>query len=637
MAAVIVKSGFISAGKAGGYLRYIGTRERVEILPDARPPTRKQEQLIQKLGHDFPSVKRLPAYERYAEAPTKYAASRLITETLEDHWKKISSSEGYAKYIANRPRAERLGSHGLFGDEDHVDLDSAMQKLQSHQGNVWTQIISLHREDAARLGYDHAESWRDLLRSMRNEFAAAMNIEPDHLHWYAAFHDEGHHPHVHMMLWSSDPKEGFLNAQGIKSIKSMVTNEIFRQDMLHLYEDKSQARDELVAQARQELLQLTQVLGTKIGNGRSIEEKLIALARQLPDHGKLSYGYLPKAKKTIVDQIVDELCNFDSVNNCYKKWMELRYAVESYYKDVPFKEIPLSQQKEFRSVKSAVIKEAVAIRDGTLSLEDGGMDLEASVETIISRDDRCQTLWYAIHNTIFYPLEERLQRVSEMEHYARQENTYAQFCMGMIYRDGGPVIPDTAIAKEWFEKAAPALPAAQYALGALLLSDDLLVKDQKVGLQWMQMAASNGIAPAQYRMGKESLRQGDEEKAIEHFTRAADQGNQFADYMLGKIYLKRGQKEEAMEHFSRSAEKGNAFAQYFVDRREDLTTPSAMLSATRFFHHLTNIFRTSAQKLRVPRAHMDSKRLKKQMEKRAALGIRGAMQDEEYEGPTLSM
>ena len=154
MARLIVKSPYIKCGGgqgAGGYMKYIATRERVEIIPDDRPPTRKQKQLITKLANDFPDTKNLLEYEDYIGCPTKSNASSLITLALEENWSQVQTSEGYAKYIATRPRAERLGDHGLFGDEDCVDLDKAMSELEHYTGNVWTHIISLHREDAERL------------------------------------------------------------------------------------------------------------------------------------------------------------------------------------------------------------------------------------------------------------------------------------------------------------------------------------------------------------------------------------------------------------------------------------------------------------------------------------------------------
>ena len=155
MARLIVKSPYIKCGggqSAGGYMKYIATRERVEIIPDDRPPTRKQEQLITKLVKDFPDSKPLYEYEDYIEKPTKSNASTLITMALESNWDKLSTMEGYAGYIATRPRAERLGSHGLFGDDDAVSLDAAMDELEQYTGNVWTHICLLYTSPSPRDG-----------------------------------------------------------------------------------------------------------------------------------------------------------------------------------------------------------------------------------------------------------------------------------------------------------------------------------------------------------------------------------------------------------------------------------------------------------------------------------------------------
>ena len=190
MAGLIVKSPYIKCGGSGsvsGYLRYICTRERVEIIPDDRPPTRKQEQLITKLVKDFPDAQKLDEYSDYKVKPTKANASAFITRALEENWAAVQQSDGYMKYIATRPRAERLGDHGLFGDEDGVDLAKAMEELDQDTGNVWTHIISLNREDAERLGYDNAQAWRALLRTHHNDLAAAMKIKPLDVPWNAAF------------------------------------------------------------------------------------------------------------------------------------------------------------------------------------------------------------------------------------------------------------------------------------------------------------------------------------------------------------------------------------------------------------------------------------------------------------------
>ena len=633
MARMIVKSGYIkpSGSKgAGGYLSYIGTRERVEILPDARPPTRKQEQLIQKLVTDFPSAKESDAYEQFTNEPTKFHASQFITQALEENWSEVSSVEGYAKYIANRPRAERVGDHGLFGDEDYVNLDDTMAELQNHTSNVWTHIFSLRREDAVRLGYDHADPWRDLLRSKRNDIAAAMNIAPDHLRWYAAFHDEGHHPHVHMMVWSVDPKEGFLSEEGLRQIKSQMTNEIFQMEMLHLYEDKSQARDALVAQARKELSQFTRMLPRYIGDSSRLEEQIMELAMQLPKRGKKSYGYLPRAQKKLVDEIVDELAAFPSVRECYRKWLELQHQVAIYYRDEPMKELPLSQQKEFRSIKNAIIHEAERIQMNRVSFEDDRAGLEEESEQSLPNGKLLHNLWLSTQNKLF-SLEYRQNALSELQVYAEMGSAYAQYCMGKLYRDGGTVIPDAEIAKAWFEKSASQnFAAAQYALADLLLSNDLTVHNRTEGLLWMETAAKRGNSAAQYRLGKEALEQDDKEKAVEWFSWAAEQGSQYAQYILGKLYLLDGEKEKAIEYFSMAAAQSNSYAQFFLDRQEQLRHPSAMLAATKLFRSLSNLFQSNAQKQQAPRARMDRKRRMELMRKREAMGIRGPIHEESY-------
>lgn len=267
MARLIVKSPYIKCGGDGavsGYMKYIAMRERVEIVPDDRPPTRKQEQLITKLVKDFPTVRELDEYGDYLNKPTKANASALIMMALESNWDAAQDTDGYMKYIATRPRVERLGNHGLFGDEEVVDLNKAMAELEHYTGNVWTHIISLKREDAARLGYESAKAWRDLLRANRNDIAAAMNIPPQDFHWYAAFHDEGQHPHVHMMAWSVTPGQAYLSKDGIRQIKSRLTNQIFRHEMLHTYEQKSQSRDELVQETRRVIQQLTREMAQSI-------------------------------------------------------------------------------------------------------------------------------------------------------------------------------------------------------------------------------------------------------------------------------------------------------------------------------------------------------------------------------------
>lgn len=646
MARLILKSPYIkSTGGASGYLRYIATRERVELIPDDRPPTRKQEQLISKLVKDFPDSKTLYEYEDYLTKPTKISASAFITLALETNWDAIHESEQYMKYIATRPRAERIGTHGLFGDEETVSLGKAMEELENYTGNVWTHIISLKREDAARLGFDNAAAWRNLIRAHRNDIAAAMKIPPGDFRWYAAFHDEGEHPHIHMMAWSAKTGQAYLSKEGICQIKSKLTNDIFRNEMLHLYEQKSDSRDELVRESRRAMLELVHAMQDGVCDHPDAERLVLELAAQLGTvKGKKSYGYLPKRLKNLVDEIVDGMEQLPVVSKCYEKWMMLQGKVDSYYHDKPQERIPLSQQKEFRQIKNAVIQEAERLRLGEITFEEKGLNQQDEPEEFRNEPYDYWTLRDIIRDESL-TMEERSDAVSEMEKLAESGDMYAQYLMGKLWRDGPLLIPDPVEARYWFEQAADqGHLVAQYSLAKLYLSGDLEVRDTRKGMNWLCTAAVNGSHYAMYRLAKECLKgehiQKDTARAVEWFAKSAEGGNPYAQYMLGKLYLTGTEapydEERAIHWLTRSAEQGNQYAQYLLNQLEENCPPSAMLAVTRLLHRMSWVFRdNSVPKSRPGGIQVDRKRLKKLQEKRIAMGHKP--DDHEEQWPDLTM
>ena len=354
MAKLVQKSGYIKSEKAGGYMKYIATREGVEKLTGNGPVTKGQRELIQKLLHDFPDAVELFEYEDYRKTPTLGTASAFITMALDANLHEINSESGYLSYIATRPRVERRGAHGLFNSAAAVDLDAAMSELEAHDGNVWTIIYSLRREDAARLGYDNADAWRGLLMMHAQDLAKAMKIPADHFRWYAAFHNEGHHPHIHMMVWSDDPKEGFLTREGIAAMRSKLTNTIFRDEMIQIYERKDVAYKELIEAAQNTMRELIQKMEHQLCDNPVIEEQMRQLVQALETTtGKKQYGYLKKPLKALVDTIVDELARQPEVAKCYETWNQIRDELnECYGSRTPREHLPLSQQKEFRRIKS---------------------------------------------------------------------------------------------------------------------------------------------------------------------------------------------------------------------------------------------------------------------------------------------
>ena len=363
MARLIQKSGYIKAGKATGYMEYVATRDGVEIIQSTEPVTKKQEQFIKRLLKDFPNAKELFEYSDYLQTPNRGAASAFIAVALDTHLHEVESESGYMSYIAQRPRAEKHNGHGLFSEADVTDLKAAKAELEAHDGKVWTFIFSLRREDAERLGYNKAAAWRNLLKQESASIAEAMRIQTDNLRWYAAYHDEGHHPHVHMMVWSTEPKKGYLTREGIAAMRSKMTNAIFHEEMKELYIKKDAAYKESIQTAKESLLLCIRMLESRESTDPGIEQKLRELSCTLERvDGRHVYGYLPKEVKARVDEIVERLAQLPEVAAFYEQWWRLKDEIAGYYgRNIPPHQ-PLSQQKEFRAIKNMIIQQAETFR-----------------------------------------------------------------------------------------------------------------------------------------------------------------------------------------------------------------------------------------------------------------------------------
>ena len=342
-------------------MKYIATREDVEVLTGKGPATEKQKEMVAKLLKDFPDVRDSFEYEDYKQAPTLHTASALISAALDSHMQNLQSENGYLKYIATRPGAEKHGVHGLFGREENADLNTAMHALTAHGGNVWTIIYSLHREDAERLGYNNAAAWRKLLISQQNKFAEAFHIPASALHWYAAYHDADTHPHIHMMIWTD--QETVLKRDAVVKLRSVMTNSIFQAELENLYIRKDAAYKDVTEAAREVMHELVDRMESVSAPPASIQQKLLELALELRTvGGKKQYAYLKKPLKDMVDSIVDELEKLPEVAAYYAVWNGLRDTLEGYYKNRPRQHNPLFQQKEFRAIKTAIIQEAERLR-----------------------------------------------------------------------------------------------------------------------------------------------------------------------------------------------------------------------------------------------------------------------------------
>ena len=369
MAKLVTKFKYLKPNRkvsAGGYAKYIATREGVEKIDDTKkfaPATTKQKNLIEKILKDFPDSKDMFEYVDYLEKQNVGSASDFISRVMEDYAYEISGRKAYADYIATRPRAERFGSHGLFTDDGvQVQLSKVTEELDKHKGNIWTAIISIRREDAQRLGFNTGARWRDMLRTQTEALAKNLKIPMENLRWYAAFHNESHHPHVHLIAYSTVENEGYLTQKGVENLRSSFAKDIFQQDLLCIYEKQTEHRDKLRAEARDIVEDLVSKINSEIYISASIQHKLLELADRLSQtKGKKVYGYLKPDVKALVDSIVDELANDGRIKKLYDLWYEQKEnTIRTYTDEIPDR-IPLVNNKEFKSIKNAVIKEALKL------------------------------------------------------------------------------------------------------------------------------------------------------------------------------------------------------------------------------------------------------------------------------------
>lgn len=367
MAKIIFKWRYLKKNGSGKHsrniIRYIATRDGVETIDEtwkSKPATKEQEEVIDQILSDFPSAADSHEYQDYMQERTRGTASEFITRAIEDNSDLIGKRKNYVEYIAKRPRVERSGEHGLFTDSDvKFNLSAVANEVASHDGVIFTEVLSLRREDAERLGYDRGSSWRTLLRSQTDAMARAMRIPLTDLRWYAAFHNEAHHPHVHIVAYSVG-KEPYMTENGLHKLKSVFAREIFKQDLLEVYQEQTLNRDALKLESKDMLSEIsTQITGGS-QDDQIIGRLLLDLAKRLEKtKGKRVYGYLSESTKRIVDSIVNEMAKNPQIEELYDRWYEQREKIVRTYTDEMPDRIPLSENEEFRSVKNAVIQEAL--------------------------------------------------------------------------------------------------------------------------------------------------------------------------------------------------------------------------------------------------------------------------------------
>ena len=483
MARLILKSPYLKPGgkkSPGGYLKYIATRKGVEMAKDTSchlPATAEQQKQIAKLLKQHRDCKDSHEYQDYLANPTRGNADAFISGIMELHGD-APQRDVYLKYIDERP-----GSNGLFTDEGvPIVLSKVQKEMNKHPGNIWTHIISLRREDAERLGYNTTDAWMHLLRSHRNMIAQQMKIAPENFRWYAAFHNEGHHPHVHMMAYSVDPNEAYLSTRGIDAIKSHLAQEIFRQDLLQVYQKQTDLRDELRQESRDRITEMVNAINHGSIDDPQIQRMLVQLADRLGNtKGKKQYGYLNAGTKKLVDAIVAKISGDSRIRELYSLWYEQKEDVLRTYTNKMPERIPLEHQKEFKAIRNAVVQAAMQLHippeelplsdpvPPCVDFVDDGSEVYPNAAESLRKPDvepspEVKRFLHeaAIHGSVDavygvgkqYLKTDIQKAISMFELAAEQGNSYAEYQLGKIYCFGQGVPQNLEVGTDWLRASA---------------------------------------------------------------------------------------------------------------------------------------------------------------------------------------
>lgn len=625
MPKLIVTSRYLKSGSGKKkqlyhYVKYIATREgsvAVTQKDENAPATKNQQELISSLLNDFPKAKNLFEYEDFQKNNTAKNASNLISEILDRNMDRLTSRKNYVGYLANRPGAVKFGRHGLFSQADEeINLEKVAKEIANHKGNVWTHVVSLRRDNAQAMGYDNLNAWRELIKRQIPNIAKNQKIDLKNLRWYAAFHDKKTNPHVHIIVYSENPKEGFLTNHGIEKIRSGFANDIYADELHNLYAQQTDLRNLL----KKESETLMKSLAEELTYTNCGDEELCGLMFKLQSQfknskGKKVYGYLkPEVKKT-VDEIFEKLSQNKSIEKMYSLWCEMQQQKHDIYSSARVDFPSLMDNKEFKSVKNMIIKTVLEMNDFSADIETEKdkikeADMQISADEISPQIDEDQQptteIEFSDNDNLtaedFTWNNENVVTVDVADH--ESEIKY-YLKLSTIYKEAGKLIYSKLSKCGDFQEAEQLLLLESYNvlaihdLGKLYSTDKLGEKDEEKSFAYYKKALerfmeiephSDFMFPYEpkfegqimepvdmrsyvwYRIGKFHCyglgTQQDYEKAFYWFEKSAEQGNKFAQYSFANLYYYGNgvekNLEKAFEWYMRSAEQDQPYAAYSV-------------------------------------------------------------------------
>ncbi len=470
----------------GNYVKYIATREGVSLTEKNIPQSQKQEKIIERLINDFPASKKLPEYEKYLSDNNLRNASECISAIIDDNIDLLADREIYINYLGTRLNAVRIGSHGLFSETDKpINLAKTAREVALHEGNVWTHVVSLRREDAERTGYNNLPAWRNLVKRHIDDIAAAQKIDRKNLKWYAAFHDKENNPHVHIVVYSQNPKEGFLTNAGIEKIRSVFANDIYRGELQNLYQKQTAVRNKLRSESDKLMKSLMGELQSGNFSDPALENLILKLYTQLKNSkSKKQYGYLkPELKKT-VDEIVSCLAENTAINKMYSEWCELErekyFTYTSAVKDFP----PLAENTVFKPIKNSVIN---TVLNMNCTLNSPEFEINDKSDKVSEKTSSDYYIGKKYLNENNFELAEKYFKIA-----AEKDDPYAMYLLAKLYIESEiPMRKNEAVTL--FEKSARlGNSLAAYALGKLYLFGREVEKDTDKAREWLEFSLAAG-------------------------------------------------------------------------------------------------------------------------------------------------
>ena len=586
---IIVTSRYLKSGtqksknKRRNYTKYIATRETVEVrdqntIDRNNNATKNQEKLINDLINDFPESKRYLEYDDYEREPTIENAGELISTIVERNADVVGNRQNFVGYMAMRPGVEKRGSHGLFNEKDEpIILNQAANEIAEHKGNVWSHVVSLRREDAVRLGYDNSDAWRELVKRHISDIAKAQNIPLCNLKWYAAYHDTTHHPHIHLLVYSTNPKQGFLTKAGIDKVRSVFANDIFHDDLQSIYQEQTVSRDELKAVSKNEFESIVNMIASNDHTDPQLEELIRKLYIQLQNvKGKKVYGYLPMELKETVNKIFSELAKDENIQQLYDKWCSLERLKYKTYTQKEMELPELVDNKVFQPVRNTIIRTVLNMKPFDVNTEIEGS--EPNDEYIDNTPQNMSPLFDDAE-----PLEEKEtdESAAAINYYIKWNDQYKKACK-LIYGKDAKLNDFKKAEQLLLSESQRGNVLAVYDLGKLYSTDKLGEKNEEMSIAKYTQALqgflqiepnSKKIKPyVQYRIGKMFCyglgTEQDYEKAFEWFERSAKQKNKFAQFSLANLYYYgSGVKKDLSQAFlwyQRSSSQGQPYAAYSI-------------------------------------------------------------------------